>query len=357
MGKLISRSLKNPSVFDGIQHGAYTGIHMGSQRAVVLLSLDAVQRLRLNLASMTDQKEHQLEEPEDQQSFLDDLLGAGDDREDLGTKQSGPAAGTQSIDWSSGRLIEILRPINEAEYEQLTAVSIADRTSAQAVFQQIMKVNKNAKKAKEKASRNSEAKRQLRIARELALKASRVAVVSVDLEWHEQDQSVLLEIGWSIYKGMGEDGKDLIENHHWLVEENLSQSNGRFVPDNRRSFLFGESIVGPEAEGANRLKTDCSRSSWRDRLGLKADDDVQLALVGHGMSQDLKVLRSIGVDIEAGVEIIDTNNLLSALYGSSTQVSLRALLSLVEVEGVRKLHNGGNDAAFTLLAFLRLARR
>jgi hypothetical protein len=120
----------------------------------------------------------------------------------------------------------------------------------------------------------------------------------------------------------------------------------------------------------------------------------QVALVGHGMAADLKILDTMGVIIPAGehhpsalpcilalrppsrvstflfafqrplsddyshpgTEIIDTNCLASALSGGKpVQYSLRALLGQLQIPDVHKLHNGGNDARYTLLAMLRMS--
>ena len=56
-----------------------------------------------------------------------------------------------------------------------------------------------------------------------------------------------------------------------------------------------------------------------------------------------------------GTEIIDTNNLASAVMGGTPmQHALRGLLASLDIKGV-KLHNGGNDARFTLMAMLKMS--
>ena len=67
-------------------------------------------------------------------------------------------------------------------------------------------------------------------------------------------------------------------------------------------------------------------------------------------------LLTFGTSIISGTEIIDTNNLASALMGGTpVQHSLRNILSSLDIKDVQKLHNGGNDARYTLVALLRMS--
>ncbi|GIL72794.1 hypothetical protein Vretifemale_3106 [Volvox reticuliferus] len=87
---------------------------------------------------------------------------------------------------------------------------------------------------------------------------------------------------------------------------------------------------------------------------------IQLVVVGHGLSQDLKALSSLlGVTIPAAAAIVDTADLawaaLEAAPGHErTAMSLRVLLKMLDIPA-SKLHNGGNDARYTLEAMLTLA--
>ncbi|GAX79627.1 hypothetical protein CEUSTIGMA_g7068.t1 [Chlamydomonas eustigma] len=186
--------------------------------------------------------------------------------------------------------------------------------------------------------------------------------VSVDLEWYERDQSRLLEIGWSCWDSVRRE----ISSKHWIVEENLRVRNGRYVPDHRSDFRFGESILGSKKEGTKALQHDLEPSSWAASLsqyiktaggGGGSKILPKVAIVGHGMVADLKMLDSMGIVIPEGTEVIDTNSLAWALMGGSqVQHSLRSLLSWLSVPDVIKLHNGGNDARYTLEAALRMCQ-
>ena len=113
----------------------------------------------------------------------------------------------------------------------------------------------------------------------------------------------LLEIGWSTWDSFSGE----IASYHHIVEEGLSVSNGRYVPDHRHDFVFGSSSVGPMKAGAKALQKDLEVLTWMKRWkgspeegggGLVAPPRV--ALVGHGMAADLKMLDGMGVVIPPG---------------------------------------------------------
>ncbi|MEW5304501.1 MAG: hypothetical protein WDW36_007111 [Sanguina aurantia] len=82
-------------------------------------------------------------------------------------------------------------------------------------------------------------------------------------------------------------------------------------------------------------------------------------LVGHGMSQDLSMMGSLGVVLPAGVILADTQKLAWAAMGGvgaergKAQMGLQALLKSLDMAPT-KLHNAGNDALWTLRAALAL---
>lgn len=257
VGLSLSRQLKNPSIFDGIEKkGTYTGIHRGSQRMSCLLDLVAVSCLMANVTKLAPSSAAEKEDQQSQQRFLDDLFGEAE--EEVTTSSKGDQSqSTSAIDWSDGKFLSLLQPIKQEDYDEVRPVNLEERQAARAVFQSIMRHNKNAKKSKARAGRASEAKRQLSRARELAVvKTSNIVVISVDLEWHEQDNSVLLELGWSIYEGQGSDGKDRISHHHWIVAENLGKANGVMRADCPFASLGQELLRVPIGKQWQRQQRD-----------------------------------------------------------------------------------------------------
>jgi hypothetical protein len=81
--------------------------------------------------------------------------------------------------------------------------------------------------------------------------------------------------------------------------------------------------------------------------------DRNIVLVGHGLSEDLAVLSSLGFDFQTSIiGIFDTAYISSELEMSPC--SLGRLLDELECP-TASLHNAGNDANFTLRALILLA--
>lgn len=110
----------------------------------------------------------------------------------------------------------------------------------------------------------------------------------------------------------------------------------------------------------------CFRSHDLQFYGsLKVDESnkrgVPIILVGHDIPSDLRSLSKAGVsitDIASILAIIDTQKLAREMYkveDAGWNISLRKLCRLVGMMP-RKLHDCGNDAAWTLLALLSLAK-
>eukprot|EP00955_Chlamydomonas_euryale_P007114 75383-Chlamydomonas_euryale.AAC.1 len=195
-------------------------------------------------------------------------------------------------------------------------------------------------------------------------------LVSVDLEWHEADQSKLLEIGWATW----DSASRRVEAAHWIVkvsafehpvtcasrlqhlarcaqQEHEETRNGRYVPDHKHEFRFGVSEVGSAKAGAAALQAVLQPATWAARIAEQQPPQQpqqplpRVALVGHGMVGDLKMLAAMGVALPPGLELLDTAMLAWALLGGKqSSVSLRNLLGWLQVDGVAKLHNAGNDA-------------
>ncbi|KAF1850394.1 uncharacterized protein K460DRAFT_422832 [Cucurbitaria berberidis CBS 394.84] len=82
-------------------------------------------------------------------------------------------------------------------------------------------------------------------------------------------------------------------------------------------------------------------------------------IVGHSISQDIASLQRAGFDIAqvAAIACIDTQRTARDLFwkdNASKNISLKELCKLRGIQP-QKLHNSGNDAAYTLLVLLSLA--
>lgn len=83
----------------------------------------------------------------------------------------------------------------------------------------------------------------------------------------------------------------------------------------------------------------------------------QVVLVGHSIRSDLTLVKNVGfkVDMDAKfLEIVDTQDMHRHLHMLPQQVGLGRLLSDLDIDN-SFLHNGGNDAVYTLQAMLSLA--
>ncbi|GFR41180.1 hypothetical protein Agub_g1847 [Astrephomene gubernaculifera] len=209
-----------------------------------------------------------------------------------------------------------------------------------------------------------------------------VVCCSIDLEWWERDSSRVTEIGWTMWDNLTRQ----LQSRHHIVSEHEALVNRIHVPDHKHDFLFGASSTGPLAEGAAALQRDLQHygagvwAAWCASQGqqqgpqqggevgccgaagspLPPAPPMQLVVVGHGLSGDLKALSGLlGVVLPPGAAILDTADLTWAALGGGTgqertAISLRLLLKTLGIPATM-LHNGGNDARYTMEAALALA--
>jgi DNA polymerase III epsilon subunit-like protein len=161
-------------------------------------------------------------------------------------------------------------------------------------------------------------------------------LVAVDVEAWERDTGRVTEVGVAIFS------KGELRHRHFLVAEHLAMRNGRYSEDNRDHFLFGTSETLPLAKVAAEVSAELRSADF---------------FIGHDVHNDVEWLREIGCDIDPRLEngVIDIQG-VAHLRGLGRQ---RSLKDLVEACGLdpERLHNGGNDAAFTLQVLLSLAGR
>lgn len=154
--------------------------------------------------------------------------------------------------------------------------------------------------------------------------------LSLDIEAYEQNQSILTEIGWCIFKKDG----SILKKKHAIVKENTKYHNGGNVPDHRENYLFGDS---EEQE----LKVIIAE--------LKKDIDKVNYIVSQAVSNDIRYLKSIDIDTSKFVcmknykvqkyGIIDTIDIYSGKFNSQ-RISLQKMLIKLQIPYV-KLHNAG----------------
>jgi len=171
--------------------------------------------------------------------------------------------------------------------------------------------------------------------------------ICLDIEAYERNHDYLTEFGWCLFKKNGE----IIKIKHAIVEEYRNYHNGRYVPDNKDYFNFGESEVEKLKDIYRELKNDFEKVNY---------------LVGHGINNDIRFLKKIKVDVSkfkkmnSGSKIddygiIETMDLFSGFF-LTKPVGLEKSLRRLEIS-YKRLHNAGNDAYYTMKVFLEIIKR
>jgi hypothetical protein len=150
--------------------------------------------------------------------------------------------------------------------------------------------------------------------------------VALDFEAFEWNQKRITEVGFSVFEN------DEYQNFHYIIKENINRRNGKFVPDNKDRFSFGESEVLPLNEALERLSHILSTADY---------------LVGHGVGNELKWLKKNNVELKQNLKTIDTSILAGGFMKIGGRVSLTRILTFM---GIKHdfLHNAGNDSFYTM---------
>ena len=167
--------------------------------------------------------------------------------------------------------------------------------------------------------------------------------VSIDLEWYDQSNgNIILEIGLAIVPN---ENSELAVNYHWILQENCMYVN-RFCKTSPLGFIFGRTERIPIAEAVKRLRY------WFQGAGF----EIPVRLVAHDPRGDLKALKLMGIDVLSRdkISISDTQVLFKSM-SLKNKPSLSAMCRELEIEiNERALHNAGNDAHYTLLAYQKV---
>ncbi|PFH52807.1 hypothetical protein AMATHDRAFT_73933 [Amanita thiersii Skay4041] len=174
---------------------------------------------------------------------------------------------------------------------------------------------------------------------------------AMDFEGWERDHQVITEFGWRLIRW--EDGKEVEEHGHLIVDEYQKYRNTQYVHDHRYDYTFGDSEILNRASFQERI---CDLVASLDRYG-------PVFLVFHDNNQDIKYLRSpmVSAPLDGlsyllpdtipndGLYVIDTADLFAGLEGSTTnnKKSLDTVCKQMQIP-TKFLHNAGNDAYFTL---------
>ncbi|OLY80682.1 hypothetical protein AYI68_g5219 [Smittium mucronatum] len=189
------------------------------------------------------------------------------------------------------------------------------------------------------------------------------SVISIDCEMWEQNHNYLTELGWTMYNTKD----DLYLSRHYIIAEHYYLENKLHVGDNRDNFLFGRTVVSPLKIALEKFVSD-----------VKSIEPV--IIVGHDMAADLKILKKHGIDFSINTpnnetspvsgngsndsklppvskfSLVDTSMLYMGLVSNINEKP--SLSNVLKHYGTQIIfpHNAGNDAAYTMLAFLKLYR-
>ncbi|POY75336.1 hypothetical protein BMF94_1564 [Rhodotorula taiwanensis] len=190
--------------------------------------------------------------------------------------------------------------------------------------------------------------------------------VAIDVETWEHDHDLITEVGLACLR-FTKNGGSQFTTRHYVVAENADRRNGRFCPDARDHFQFGQSTVLPRAQIAKELSD----------LLTPAQTTGPAVLLLHDHRGDIASLTALGLNLnvfernpllpdpetapdyaEGGSFLLDTQRLYSGFSRRKRQVRLEdACKSLgVALPGGDSLayHNSGNDAWATLAVFVKL---
>ncbi|KAF9495400.1 hypothetical protein BDN71DRAFT_1447561 [Pleurotus eryngii] len=180
---------------------------------------------------------------------------------------------------------------------------------------------------------------------------------AIDIEAWEKSHDVITELGYSFVRW--EDGEEVAEHAHLIIEEHKMYTNSVYVQGNRDHYNFGKSEIS-------------NKKNFKKRVHGLFDmmlEQGPIFLVFHDHGQDVKYLESrdieapvrLGTHIlpdnlpEDGIFYVDTSDLFGALVNNGEQK--KSLSECCRLLGIptQFLHNAGNDAYYTMLAFKSMA--
>lgn len=147
-----------------------------------------------------------------------------------------------------------------------------------------------------------------------------------DLEFWEMKMNILLEFGWVIMDYQGE-----TKTTHLIVQDNLKYNNGVYSKNNKY---------------ARRDSKTIPLSIALEEFQKEFLDKVEI-VIGHGLTNDFKVLKANGLDLN--IKYLDTAQIGAAFMDVEHTVSLERLLDYLKIEH-NDLHNAANDVEYILEA-------
>ncbi|KAJ3307330.1 hypothetical protein HDU93_006078, partial [Gonapodya sp. JEL0774] len=159
--------------------------------------------------------------------------------------------------------------------------------------------------------------------------------------------------GWTVASWSESKQEWGVKSYHVVVAEHAQWRNGIHVADARDSFAFGATATLSLKPLVKKLKAAIAKADY---------------LVAHAASSDETLLRRIGVPIKSKT-VLDTQVMARAVLlatsasATSTPAALihpprlsTLLTHLAVPYDPVALHNAGNDARYTMEAFLKMGK-
>ena len=191
---------------------------------------------------------------------------------------------------------------------------------------------KQAKVEKAKLAREKMLKHREPMLKKLRKELAGAKLFSLDLEFWEGTSKDVTEVGVATYDtNTGE-----MKAYHFTPLETLHMRNGKWVPDNKDRFDYGQTEVLPLDTVMNRVVELVSDATH---------------LVGHAFSNDAPFLLQCGYF--ARQPVLDTQTYAKFYFLNPQPMNLHRVSDGLRLRP-RYLHNAGNDAVFTLKSLLKM---
>ncbi|KAG7194549.1 uncharacterized protein KQ657_004764 [Scheffersomyces spartinae] len=160
-------------------------------------------------------------------------------------------------------------------------------------------------------------------------------------EWIRIDDTLIEAVSASdVLNSADHNGVPHIQNIHLIVKQHKHKVNGKFVPDHKFGFNGGQSYL--------MNHKDIKLTLQKVMANAGANDDV---FVSHGVGSDIKFLKLMGVLVPTDIATVDTHMLYSMSF--DRYATLKQTCRSLNIP-VSRMHNGGNDAYYTLLAAMKI---
>ncbi len=158
-------------------------------------------------------------------------------------------------------------------------------------------------------------------------------LLCIDVEAFEFKQEKIIEVGFCVWHNGN------TKHYHYIVKENARYRNKRYVPDNRDHFLFGTTVYLSLEDITKIVINEAKLCDY---------------LVGHSIAGDIEWLSNHGFNYDS--RYFDT-----AMVGRCVKdfdKRTPGLKELYEHFGghAEYMHNGGNDAAYTMSVLESMAK-